>query len=832
MLVGSSHESGALLRLIRAEALARRVDAVLAATPKFGCLMAMCPSLDSELPNWAAAHIPADALAADGVEMEPHVTVLYGFALDFDSSKLAGLLRRPDVRLGPVTRFECPEYDVLKVDVASKDLEELHAELAERFKDRITPSKWDYHPHLTIAYVKKGACRELDGNKDFEGRQVHVGQMLYSLPEKQGRRVFDVVQATEQGHPFFGNQWTRYAKDAANDPAGNPKGRIKHAVLIIGGKRYRGPSHFQALMGWAAKHGEGAGLPKHTAEGFETESGHFLDREQAAEYAYAHGLIKDTGEHADRVERTGELRSEALYADGHIPKLAASGGRLYTRDMVQAAGFDESKHPRDASGHWSEISGFASRFKPSEKFVFKKPLIGPSGRALTAYEWKFKPEEYVDKYGEDRIRRVSDWDEAEDSSETGRGLVHHFHVEDLDKTSKLVSAESVPVLLGYTENNLSPAKAKSVMSAVKTLAKLKMKLAIVEDKIAHNESVWKEVEKLRFPSEKVASRKAFETSASTAQRFYLDGNEGVMQVQHDQGPATSYTLESLEQQWRAGYAKAMGEVHISESRFDLQRRIKRQERKIEQAIENPVSASDNSPSNSVQAADWRLSAHDAARDGAEAAVASGFARMVGLLEREAVTDRQEAEERVAEELAIGAALFLLAHEDAAYAKAAQNLREAAGLHTGASPAERSAFGEARERVLRPVARRVALRLVKTARAARSAGAPAADVSSRVVEEGREIEAVEGPLVASTEAQAIYGSAQERTLRDAGFTHKVWTTMDDDRVRESHRQCEEQGAVPMHARFANGLRFPGDPEGPPEEVCGCRCWLTGAGRVKP
>jgi hypothetical protein len=57
-------------------------------------------------------------------------------------------------------------------------------------------------------------------------------------------------------------------------------------------------------------------------------------------------------------------------------------------------------------------------------------------------------------------------------------------------------------------------------------------------------------------------------------------------------------------------------------------------------------------------------------------------------------------------------------------------------------------------------------------------------------------------------------------------------MGDDRVRDSHFLCEEQGAVPAAAPFHNGLMFPGDPNGPPEEVINCRCNLEGAGGSGP
>lgn len=125
-----------------------------------------------------------------------------------------------------------------------------------------------------------------------------------------------------------------------------PSGRIKHAVLVIGGKRYRGPSHFQALMAYAAENPNAPGLPKIQQEGFETESGHFLDREEAAEYAMAKGQVSKYA--ADSVERTGRLASEDMI-------MQARGGKLYTQDEVQAK-FNPGQE-RDNRGRW--VSGVA-----------------------------------------------------------------------------------------------------------------------------------------------------------------------------------------------------------------------------------------------------------------------------------------------------------------------------------------------------------------------------------------------------------------------------------------------------------------------------------------
>lgn len=104
------------------------------------------------------------------------------------------------------------------------------------------------------------------------------------------------------------------------------------------------------------------------------------------------------------------------------------------------------------------------------------------------------------------------------------------------------------------------------------------------------------------------------------------------------------------------------------------------------------------------------------------------------------------------------------------------------------------------------------------------------LTSRMEMTANKIKEGQGTVVAETESQATYGSAQIHILRRAGFKSKSWITMDDERVRESHNLCEMQGAIPIDVSFHNGLKFPGDPNGGPEEVCNCRCYLIGGTRL--
>ncbi len=58
--------------------------------------------------------------------------------------------------------------------------------------------------------------------------------------------------------------------------------------------------------------------------------------------------------------------------------------------------------------------------------------------------------------------------------------------------------------------------------------------------------------------------------------------------------------------------------------------------------------------------------------------------------------------------------------------------------------------------------------------------------------------------------------------------KQWVATRDNRTRHSHRQLDGQ-KIPNEegAKFANGCRHPGDPQGRYDEICNCRCTLVAA-----
>lgn len=81
------------------------------------------------------------------------------------------------------------------------------------------------------------------------------------------------------------------------------------------------------------------------------------------------------------------------------------------------------------------------------------------------------------------------------------------------------------------------------------------------------------------------------------------------------------------------------------------------------------------------------------------------------------------------------------------------------------------------------------------------------------------------MVTSAENKGRFDRMAEMTEDDGIVMEKVWMATHDDRTRESHALMDGE-AVKPDEEFSNGLMYPADPSGAPEEVYNCRC-TTGA-----
>ena len=96
--------------------------------------------------------------------------------------------------------------------------------------------------------------------------------------------------------------------------------------------------------------------------------------------------------------------------------------------------------------------------------------------------------------------------------------------------------------------------------------------------------------------------------------------------------------------------------------------------------------------------------------------------------------------------------------------------------------------------------------------------------ARVLNMGRNM-SVRAARTAMTSAEnAGRVDSYQRAERIGIKLEQEWLATLDERTRHSHRLMDGKH-VKVGERFANGLKFPGDPEGRPEEVWNCRCTLV-------
>jgi len=149
-----------------------------------------------------------------GRESDTHITVLYGLE-DCSPTEVAELAahRRPvRVKLGKVSQFEAKDYDVLKVEVKSAQLHNLHQTIRSKLKN---VNKFpDYKPHLTLAYVKKGKGAPWIGDDRFDGKEFTFDRLTYT---SKTRQTYNIQFTGTHTNPYT----TRLRKSGVDTSAHN-----------------------------------------------------------------------------------------------------------------------------------------------------------------------------------------------------------------------------------------------------------------------------------------------------------------------------------------------------------------------------------------------------------------------------------------------------------------------------------------------------------------------------------------------------------------------------------------------------------------------------------
>lgn len=159
---------------------------------EYGCVMFKC-----DIINWGKiistikeSDVYNNETDDYGLEYDPHITALFGILPDKTKpedvkSFMQMNFTKPkvdDIKIVAISFFENPEFDVLKFDVVSPYLQNVNTELCNNFEYHNEYP--DYHPHMTIAYLKKGRgaryAKELS-----EHRDVVISNIEYSFPKDE-----------------------------------------------------------------------------------------------------------------------------------------------------------------------------------------------------------------------------------------------------------------------------------------------------------------------------------------------------------------------------------------------------------------------------------------------------------------------------------------------------------------------------------------------------------------------------------------------------------------------------------------------------------------------
>lgn len=146
-------------------------------------------------------------LFGDGMETDPHVTLLYGIHEDYPMPLLIDVIEthpKFTVTLGNVSLFdEDAAFDVVKTEVDCHDLYSLRSALLNVCHYTLSHSK--FIPHATIAFTKKGACEHLVGNPAFFGLSFVVDSIMFCGHDGSKRKIMlGVRQIHIDGVVIFG----------------------------------------------------------------------------------------------------------------------------------------------------------------------------------------------------------------------------------------------------------------------------------------------------------------------------------------------------------------------------------------------------------------------------------------------------------------------------------------------------------------------------------------------------------------------------------------------------------------------------------------------------
>ena len=174
--------------------------------PTYGCVM-----LYTNMRDWEDIHTggidPEDVYKKPyddsfGLEENPHMTVIYGIHEDeVTPEQMINVIKENmedvTVTISKISIFEQDEYDVVKYDIPVTEQIQSYRDLfINNFEN--TQTFPEYHPHMTIAYVKPGEGKKYISDLD-EPFEVTFTKGVYSYHEKDDEGF---VETKKKEHVF------------------------------------------------------------------------------------------------------------------------------------------------------------------------------------------------------------------------------------------------------------------------------------------------------------------------------------------------------------------------------------------------------------------------------------------------------------------------------------------------------------------------------------------------------------------------------------------------------------------------------------------------------
>lgn len=140
------------------------------------------------------------------------------------------------------------------------------------------------------------------------------------------------------------------------------------------------------------------------------------------------------------------------------------------------------------------------------------------------------------------------------------------------------------------------------------------------------------------------------------------------------------------------------------------------------------------------------------------------------------------------------------------------------------PAKALAYLADRDNRMADIADDVHRQIMATLQEGLLEGESMAKLADRVRAQFNDMGRARAMRIAMTETAAAYGTAREAAMVQAGVQFKIWLTSGNDNVRATHEAAQGQVRRIDESFDVGGaqLQFPGDPDGPPEEIINCHC----------